>query len=63
MDAAINSIFGVNPGKGGYVTHGRSPTTVDPRSPKFPGRFSPIRQALLAPSAKCRMVLGESLEG
>ena len=41
--------------------------TIDDRIPSLPGRehvhFSQFRQTLLAPSAECRVALGESHEG
>ena len=51
-----------------HAMHGRSRITRDPRIPTMPGaepvRFSPTRrQALLAPGAKRREVVGESHEG
>ena len=47
--------------------HSRCRKTIDPRMPTMPGRSTPgftqTRQALRAPSAKCREVFGESHGG
>ena len=55
-------------GAGGVliIMHVRSRLTIDPRIPTMPGPSTsgvlPIRQALLAPSWKCREVFDESHE-